>query len=161
MIDLAVVGGADVARTLDRLAPRLTQELGAGMSTLGARLVQAIRQDKLSGQVLKSRTGRLRQSIAMVADGDGATLSVGVVAPGGYAAAHEFGFRGTVTVRQHLRQIRQAFGRPIAPRTIAVKAHPIRIDLPARSFLRSALRDLDASGAIRAEIAAAIGRAGS
>jgi hypothetical protein len=159
MIDLQMLGGADVARALDRLAPRLDEELADSMNGLGARLAQAIRQDKLSGQLLKARTGRLQRSIREIVQKDGAILSASISAGGRSAIAQEFGFRGTVSVRQHLRQIREAFGRAIAPRTIAVKAHPMRMDLPERSFLRSALRELEASGAIRAEIAAGIGRA--
>jgi hypothetical protein len=159
MIDLQLLGGAEIARRLDRFAPRLAEELTGSVAGLALRLTRTIQQNKLSGQVLKAATGRLQRSIGQVIGQDGDTVTASVSIPGRYAAAQEFGFHGIVPVRQHLRQIRQAFGRSIAPKTIAVKAHPMRMNLPERSFLRSALADLEASGAIRAEIAAGIGRA--
>jgi hypothetical protein len=48
----------------------------------------------------------------------------------------------------------EAFGRPISEKTINVRAYRRRMDLPERSFLRSALEDMDP--AIREEVGAAL-----
>lgn len=159
MIDLQMVGADAIATHLDNFVPRLTDELQTSIGDLALRLTRMIQQDKLSGAVLQARTGRLQRSIRPLIESDGTTVTASISADVSYAAAQEFGFHGTVSVRQHLRRIKQAFGRPIAEKTITVRAHPMRVNLPERSFLRSALADLQASGAIRTEIAAGIGRA--
>ncbi|MFX6778543.1 hypothetical protein ABTH52_20150, partial [Acinetobacter baumannii] len=73
-----------------------------------------------------------------------------------YGRIHEYGFSGTVAVRESLRQVNKAFGRPIQTREVAVRAHSRRVNLPARSFLRSALHDLADAGVIQAEIDAPV-----
>lgn len=159
MIDLQMIGADAIAAKLDGLVPRLAAEMQTGVGDLALRLTRMIQQDKLSGAVLQARTGRLQRSIRPAIESDGSTVTASVSADVPYAGAQEFGFHGTVTVRQHLRQIRQAFGRPIAAKTIAVRAHPMRMNLPERSFLRSALADLQASGAVRTAMTTGIGRA--
>jgi len=76
-----------------------------------------------------------------------------------YGAAQEYGFAGTVSVGASLRWIREAFGRPIAEKTISVRAHNRRMDLPERSFLRSGLEDM--TPAIRAAVEAGVAEATS
>lgn len=101
----------------------------------------AIVKAKLSGPVLKNRTGRLRRSIneRLTETADEISASVGTNV--NYARAHELGFEGVVNVREHLRTITQAFGNPIAPTQVHVGAHPRHMRLPVRSFLRSTLRE--------------------
>jgi phage gpG-like protein len=159
MIDLQMIGADAIFARLDSLVPRLTAELQTSVGDLALRLTRMIQQDKLSGAVLQARSGQLQRSIRPVIESDGTTVTASISADVPYAAAQEFGFHGTVSVRQHLRRIKQAFGRPIAEKTITVRAHPMRMNLPERSFLRSALADLQASGAIQAEVTAGIGRA--
>jgi phage gpG-like protein len=159
MIDLQMIGADAIATRLDGFASRLASELQTGVGDLALQLTRMIQQDKLSGQALQARTGRLQRSIQPVIQSDGTTVTASISAAAPYAAAQEFGFRGIVSVRQHLRRIKQAFGRSIAPKTITVQAHPMRMNLPARSFLRSALADFEASGALRNGLAASIERA--
>jgi phage gpG-like protein len=105
-------------------------------------------KDKLNGQVLKVRTGRLRNSITNAVQTQGQQVTGIVSTAVSYARVHEYGFTGTEQVGAHLRLIKQAWGKPITPREISVRAHSRKVNLPARSFLRSALREMDASGAI-------------
>jgi phage gpG-like protein len=109
---------------------------------LGLELQRRVMADELSGQVLRVRTNTLRSSINLKVEEDsaGATATVGTNV--GYAAAQEYGFNGTVSVRAHLRRITRAFGRPITPRAVNVAAHSMRMKLPERCFLRSALHDM-------------------
>ncbi len=55
----------------------------------------------------------------------------------------------------------QVIGADAIARTLAdaMRTHPMRMNLSERSFLRSALADLETSGAIQAEIGSSIGRA--
>ncbi|MGH6980095.1 MAG: hypothetical protein ACREFC_02710, partial [Stellaceae bacterium] len=92
--------------------------------------------------------GKLGDAIgaAMEPAPDGAAVTVGVgEVP--YAGLREYGFHGTETVRAHLRLIKEAFGRPIAPREIAVRSYTRRVDYPAHSYLRTALADVSADAA--------------
>lgn len=145
------------AAAVDRL--RATRDAaGAGIALtiakLGADLRANVQQNKLSGQVLQARSGALRQSIAVRIDQSDTTVRASVYSDLGYAGAQEYGFSGTVNVRSSLRRIREAFGRPISPKTISVGPYSRRIDLPQRSFLRSALDDM--APEIRADIEAAL-----
>jgi phage gpG-like protein len=104
--------------------------------------VQSAVQAKLSGSVLRVRTGTLRSSINTKIDESATSVTATIGTNVKYAAVHEFGFHGTVTVRAHLRHITQAWGRPIAPTVQHVGAYSRRMNLPERSFLRSTMREM-------------------
>ena len=100
-------------------------------------------QNRLSGQVLNVRTGNLRRSIHQQVTSSGGLVVGEVNTNVRYGVAHEYGFTGTVNVKASMRQIRQAFGRPLkSPRYVQIRAHSRNVKLPERSFLRSALRDM-------------------
>jgi len=159
MISLTAIGDAEIVRKFDQFPVRLHDEIKKGVGRLALMLARNVQRNKLSGQVLKVRTGRLRRSIGSVVEDSGDVVSGIVSTPVKYAPPHEFGFHGTVSVREHMREIKQAFGRSIAPKQIMVREHTMKMNLPERSFLRSELRDLEASGAIRTEFEADIARA--
>jgi phage gpG-like protein len=100
-----------------------------------------VKERKLSGQVLKNRTGTLRRKINYQLRETPTEVSASVGVQLSYAAVHEYGFDGIVTVKEHLRTITQAFGRPIAPVHVHRGAHQRHMKLPERSFLRSSLRE--------------------
>ncbi len=162
MISASIIGADEVAHRLDDTARQMRDELRGGLERIAAMLQRDIVETRLAGQVLGSRSGRLGRSIVVSAvAGDGDSLSIGISSDAPYAAFHEYGFHGVETVRAHIRRIRQAFGRPIAQKMVDVSAHGRKVDAPERSFMRAALRDLEASGVIGAELDAAIGRATS
>ena len=89
-------------------------------------------------------SGRLRRSIFSTTT-ETATSVEGTVASSGdvkYARIHEYGFDGPETVAAHTRNIKQAFGRAIEPKTIFVREFTRQMHMPERSFLRSALADM-------------------
>ncbi len=148
---------------LDRLRalPDATNEgLARAVAKLGIDLQSRIRQDKLSGQVLKTHNGALKASIEMATERSATAVTATVSTDLDYAAAQEYGFSGTVSVRSSLRRIKEAFGRPIAAKTISVGAHSRRMKLPERSFLRSALDDMtpDISAGVNDALREAIAR---
>jgi hypothetical protein len=170
-IDGTVSGDREVVARLQRLPGSIRAELVPAMGRITLKLMRTSVQDKLSGQVLKRKTGTLARAVTQsprtYETPDSVVGSVGIAnitgergrAPVKYGRIHEFGFTGTVTVREHLRTIKQAFGRSLAtPVQQRVREHSARRNLPARSFLRSALRDLQASGVIAAEIQGAIAK---
>ncbi|GEM_PF-400794 len=140
---------------------RLALEAQVHMEAL--HLVEVIKDEYLSGQVLGIRSGRLRRSVhelELHAGGDSVEAAVGVnLGDAGYAGFWEYGFTGTEDVREHLREITQAFGRPISPREVVVRQHTRQVDQAPRSYLRAALA-AEAAGIIERIKAAALRAAG-
>lgn len=138
MINYHVDGDANLSATVDQINEAVRQSIVR--STL--KLLVKVKREKLSGQVLNVRTGRLRRSITQkVIDlSNGVTGIVGTNVE--YAAAHEYGFKGDVTVKAHLRMIKMAFGKSISPKQVSIKTHTRKVDLPEKSFLRSALEEM-------------------
>ena len=156
MITAYLVGDQQMLERLRALPDAINSGLLRAITQLGIALQRDAQQNKLSGEVLSSRTGSLRSSIDLQVDQSGPITS-SVFSNSRYARVHEYGFAGTVSVRASLRRIREAFGRPIGEKTINVRAYDRRMDLPERSFLRTALEDM--RPAIREGVEAALAEA--
>lgn len=143
MIDGYVVGDKEVARRFRALPDGVRSRVTDSIGRLILRLQRKVMQDKLTGQVLKVRTGTLRRSIdqRLVTDSDSVS---GIVSTNvKYGKAHEYGSNKTVTVLEHLRLVKKAWGKELKhPVWATVKAHSMKQNLPERSFLRSALADM-------------------
>lgn len=123
----------------------------------GIRVLRLVKL-KVSGPVLKNRTGTLRRKLNVRFTETPNEISATVGLKLKYAAAHEYGFDGVVPVREHLRRVTQVFGRPLAePVSATVRAHTVHMKLPERSYLRSTLREEAPS--IRDAMRAAVGAA--
>lgn len=97
-----------------------------------------------AGRALLVNTARLKRSIRPISTGN-LRASFGTDVP--YARAHNYGFKGTVNVKQHKRAkfgtIRVSTGKSAQPfknkRTITgtgtVKAHQRKMNLPRRRFI--------------------------
>ena len=154
MITARLVGDDAVLAWLRATPDAIASGIGRAISQLGIELQRKVQEDELSGQILAARSGSLRSSIGVEVDEESEKVSATVFSDSQYAYAHEYGFAGTVDVRASLRRMAEAFGRPISGKTINVRAYRRRMDLPERSFLRSALEDMDP--AIREEVEAAL-----
>ncbi|MEP7312547.1 MAG: HK97 gp10 family phage protein [Pseudomonadota bacterium] len=134
MIKGTVIGSEQVIARLKVFPTSLREELRTAVTRSAFNLQRHVKENKLSGQVLKVRTGRLRRSINVrVTDSESQVVgSVGTNVE--YARAHEFGFKGVVNVREHLRRTVSGF-------RASVRAHSRKVNLPERSFLRDALKD--------------------
>jgi phage gpG-like protein len=155
MIKGEILGSAALVSRFEGMAPRFTGLMTKSISRLVLTLMRNVKADKLSGQVLNVRSGRLRRSINQRIEGAGTEMVAGYVGTNVvYGKPHEFGFKGNVQVKQHMRTIKTAFGKSISPVQITVHGYTRKMDAPARSFLRSALAEMD--GEIRAEIRGAV-----
>lgn len=158
MITGHVTGDASMLLYLRSRGIVLRDALRTVVREQGVRMLGLVKL-KVSGPVLKTRTGTLRRKLNVRFTETPSEISASVGLKLAYAAAHEYGFDGVVTVREHLRTITQAFGRPIAPVTFTMPAHARHMKLPARSYLRSTLREEAPSireamrGAIRGALA--------
>jgi phage gpG-like protein len=150
MITGTVVGAEEVVQRFQSMPGALREQLKIGIGRAVLRVQAYSKADKLSGQVLQVRTGRLRRSIntRVEISADKVTGVVGTNVE--YARVHEYGFSGTVTVREHLR-------RTVTGAQALVRPHARRMNLPERSFLRSALHDMEPQ--IREEFEQAVKRA--
>jgi hypothetical protein len=157
VITAYLVGDEQLLERLRGISDAVNSGLARCITQLGIDLQRNVQQDKLSGQVLKSRTGTLKSSIDRRVDQNARGATTDIFTALRYGAAQEYGFTGTVSVGASLRRIREAFGRPIAEKTISVRAYDRRMALPERSFLRSALDDM--TPAIRDAVDAALAEA--
>lgn len=134
---LARLGGASdvLAAEMRRVLTKLSIEVQA-----------AVKAEKLSGQVLHVRTGTLRRSInrKVFEDASGFYAQVGTNVK--YAAAHEYGFTGSVSVKSHLRRVySKLLKKPKGKesiRQVVVREHRRFVNLPERSFLRSTVKEM-------------------
>ncbi|MDB4882389.1 MAG: Bacteriophage protein of unknown function [Gemmatimonadetes bacterium] len=141
MIEIRVLGGEKTELALRQFPIGARERLREAVLRNAIRLTRYVKEQKLSGQALKNRTGTLRRKVNYLLreTPNEVTASVGLKLS--YAAAHEYGFDKVVTVKEHLRTIKQAWGRPIAPVTFSVPSHQRHMKLPERSYLWSSLRE--------------------
>jgi len=159
MLTGTLVGDDRVIARLEQMRPNILARVETAMRRLLVSLQRHVMDDKLSGQVLgkylHSRpTGQLRRSIMVAGPfSDGKSFWGAVGTNVEYAAIHEYGGR----TPPHLIEPRtsKALAFEIGGETIIRRRvhHPGSV-MPERSFLRSALRDMDPQ--IKTEIEAAL-----
>lgn len=167
MVIAQLLGVEKVLSVMEQAGSNVHQVLRSEVRSLAIMLSGYVKTDKLSGEVLHVRTGRLRRSITFRVDEQGSLISGVVGTNVEYAAAHEFGMdeHKSVTVReyqrtQHSKAIsdwRRKHKMAVGMVTVHSFTRNQHIHLPERSFLRSALAELGPD--IRADLESAIRRA--
>lgn len=151
MIEVTLPNQEQLANDLNVVRANLLSALKTELTKASFDVSAHVKDQKLSGQVLKVKSGRLRRSINAkpVRETDtGVEALVGTNVE--YARIHEFGFKGSVNVREYMRQSKDKF-------KVRVRAHARKLNLPERSFLRSSLADMRQD--IDSRIAAVVGKA--
>lgn len=144
MIEGKLLGGEKLQQKAKGWGPKFRTGLSTTIKRLTLTLLANVKSGKLSGQVLNVRTGRLRRSINQRIVGEDSDVIQGIVGTNlVYARPHEYGFHGSVPVKAHMRTIKQAFGKSITPVQVQVGSYSMNMNLPERSFLRSALADME------------------
>jgi len=142
-----ITGDRALGVRLNSITPGVRKSVTTAMLRITIDLQSHIARNKLAGQLLKRRTGTLAASIQhkVVSTTDGVTGIVGSRvnqgAPLAYANVLENGFDGTVTVKAHLRNIKEAFGKQIAPREVQVASHSARRHIKAYKYMASAMAE--------------------
>lgn len=154
-LDVTILGRDALLKRYQQRAASIRPRMLKMMLLQMAKLAEYVRTSKLSGQVLRNRTGTLRRSIAPQASfPEGGELTGKVGTNVSYARVHENG--GVFRVPGHTRMITQAFGRPIAPVRVNVSAYSVRF--PERAFLRPSLKEKreEILAALRGEVVDAL-----
>ena len=136
--------GADALQNRLQNAPAAIQSaLRAKAADLAERLRRHVTDDKLSGQVLRTRSGALKASIAAEVDDDAGQVIARVFSSGDikYAAIQEYGGRTAAHDIVPAKAKALAFLVHGAPVFAKIVHHP-GSQIPARSYLRSALADM-------------------
>lgn len=133
MIEVTVPNADQLKRDLGITRDRLLADIKAEIRRVSIDVLALVKDQKLSGQVLKVQTGRLRRSINQRVKESETGIEALVGTNVSYGRVHEFGFTGTVNVKEHMRKGKQAY---------TVRAHTRNVNLPERSFLRSSLNDM-------------------
>lgn len=156
-MNVTLVGKEQYVARMTAMPGRIHNELLGEITNLSSDLETYIKDDKLLGQVLNQRSGRLRSSIHSDVT-DAATLITGRVfsaAPMPYAAIHEY---GGIIPAHTIYPVKAAALRFImgGQTVFAMKANIPDIDMPERSFMRSALSDM--AGQITMRLKEAVAR---
>lgn len=159
MIAAELIGADRVVAFMELLPDHVLKALQMDVSRLALALLAKVKEEKLSGQVLRNQTGTLRRSINQRVETFGRSAVVGSVGTNlSYAAAHEFGVNKTVDVKGHMRMVKVAWGKAVkSPKEHWVKGFARKMNLPEASFLRSAMREM--APEITEGLEAAIGQA--
>jgi phage gpG-like protein len=138
MITIEFIGDCELVTRLHAMSGRVHDRLVLAAARLGAELQRKVQSEKLSGQVLKARTGSLRSSINMLIEETETSVRASVGTNIVYAKIQEYG-----VARSWLIEARraQALRFTVGGRTIFRKRVTHR-SLPERSFLRSALAEM-------------------
>jgi hypothetical protein len=153
MIEFELRGDTQIIAKISRTANLISAEIMRALNTVNTQLQRHIQSDKLSGQVLSSRTGNLKRSIVQIpATNEGGSIvgGVGLGAEAPYGLAHEFGahIRERVPVASKALHWIGASGEQV----FAMRARAF--DLPERSFMRSSFEEF--RDRIEADIRAAV-----
>lgn len=127
MIKAALIGSEQLVSRLEHMPKDVRDELRKTVTAIAIEMTAKVKADKLSGQVLNVRTGRLRRSINFDVSENNSSVIGSVGTNVEYAKYHEYG------EAQHggARGILQALQRAALPPSVN--------GLPPRSFLRSTL----------------------
>ncbi len=148
MINANISLGRDMPQRLLDMPARVDNAVARTVNSLAIRLLAMVK-GKLSGEVLKVRTGRLRRSIHKEIENSGSRVVATVGTNVEYGKTHELG----LTIPAHIVRARRAKALAFNWKGKLVFAKSVRIPavkMPRRSFLEASLNQFEPT--IRAEL---------
>lgn len=139
---VTVQGDRELIGKLNAMPGNIRQKLERKITELALRLKRHVQEDKLQGQVLNHRTGRLQRSVMhqITSNKDEISAKVSTSADVPYAAIHEFGGVTRPHVIEPKKGMYLAFMAGGKMRFARRVNHP-GSKMPERSYLRSSLAD--------------------
>lgn len=130
-----------IGDTLRSLFPEIKSAEEKRMASIVFGLSNKIKFEKLSGQVLKNKTGTLRRSITPTVKTEGSSITGEVATNIEYAAIHEYG--GRTKPHDIFPRKGRALAFMMGGKKVVVKSvhHPGSV-FPERSFMRTALNEM-------------------
>ncbi|MCW2283369.1 phage gpG-like protein [Rhodoblastus acidophilus] len=160
MLDFSLEGAADLSARLAALPDDLRVALAEKMDALAQEIYAQVVGVNLSGGVLNTRSGVLRNSIQLRRADQDNVVSVEIASDGGapYDAIHEYGGKTSAheIIPDKAKVLAFMFN---GKQTFARRVNHPGSQIPERSYLRSALADKSAD--IRRAIADAVAEAAS
>ncbi len=156
MLTIDLIGDRELVAKLNAMPWALRGSVARTMMRLAVETELLVKQ-KLSGQVLRARSGALRASISARVTESMTAVTATISSTGvRYAAIHEFG--GTVHIPEITPKSARALAFEVGGQTIfAMRAKAHDVHIPQRSFLGSALREM--TPRIRSDLQAAVTKA--
>ena len=171
MIDLSarIVGAETVVMRLATAPAHVRERVRTEVDRLGIELQRKVKESKLTGQVLKVRTGRLRRSINLKVTEDGNSITGSVGTNVAYARRFEIGGTWSENVKAHVRRNREQIkaatyttkdgktkvgSKGRSSGAIPVKAHTRSVTVKPRPFLAPVLEEM--RNPIRTRLAQAV-----
>jgi len=109
--------------------------LAAAAESLGEQFLGAVRSNMPSGPLADA------YAVQVQAEGNAVEVALSNSLP--YAAFYEFGFQGSEQVSEHLRQMTEAFGKPVAtPHEVLVRSYSRQVDAPAHGAVAQAMEGM-------------------
>jgi phage gpG-like protein len=143
MLAIRITGSEEVQRRFANMPAGVRAALRAKVFALTLMLEAHVKNDKLSGQVLNTVTGRLKRSIQSRVTEDESLITGSVFSSGDvpYAAIHEFG--GKTSPHDIVPVKAKALAFMMNGKMVFAKIvhHPGSV-MPERSYLRSSLDDM-------------------
>jgi phage gpG-like protein len=144
MLTVNLFGDKELIAQLGEMPTKMRQALVKKMTALSLKLESKIKADKLSGQVLKVRSGDLRASIhALPVVATDSSVTGGAAQSGDvkYGRIHEYG--GKTAAHEIVATKAKALAFMMGGKQVFAKSvqHPGSV-IPERSFMRSGLADM-------------------
>lgn len=140
MIKVSIVGREAVIAALKQKKQKLMPAIMSTMQSQADYLTKYVKSNKLSGQVLKQRSGKLKSSIKNNVTQSGELVTAAVYTNTEYAAIHEYG--GTIPATQIIAKTAKALAFLWKGKQVFFKkVNRPAVHMPERSFMRSALAD--------------------
>lgn len=159
MIGIQITGAERVVKLLGDAPAKITASAKSSLDAWATELAGYIKANKLSGDPLNRRSGRLSSSVHPVTSQTSDTVSGGAGGGAGvpYAKIHEFG--GLIPAHQVVVKNAQALSFTIdGVRRFAKSVQIPDVTMPERSYMRSGFEERAPSGIeqLRAAVKAAI-----
>ncbi len=113
-------------------------KLNLALTRIGVRLQAATRINVRRAKLID--TGRLINSIQYEFFKEGSIPGIRVGSFGvPYARIHEFGFNGSVSIREHKRLMTKVYGKIVEPKLVTVKQHSRHMNITGHQYLGKAV----------------------
>ena len=130
-ISVNIIGVSEIVAKFKESSVKTRSNIANAVSISLMQLVRDVKEVNLNGKYLKVNKGGLRTSVFSKESFTTNQIKGTVGTNAYYGRIHHFGYKGTYTVKEHLRQMKT--------KTATVRSHSRTVNLRARPYLTDAL----------------------